>query len=64
MTVYCPEETQFKFKARNRFKVKGWLKIPGRDFPVSSVVKTLPFNAGSVGSIPGQGAKIPCASGP
>ena len=64
MTVYCPEETQFKFKARNRFKVKGWLKIPGRDFPVSSVVKTLPFNAGGESSIPGWGAEIPPALWP
>ena len=32
MTTYCPEETQFKSKVRNRLKVKGWIKIPGRDF--------------------------------
>ena len=35
-----------------------------RDFPGSPVVTTLPFNAGGAGSIPGQGAKIPHASGP
>ena len=29
------------------------------DFPGGSVVKTLPFNAGDVDSIPGEGAKIP-----
>ena len=29
------------------------------DFPVGPMVKTLPSNAGGVGSIPGQGAKIP-----
>ena len=31
------------------------------DFPGGSVVKTLPFNAGDTGSIPGQEAKILCA---
>ena len=35
-----------------------------QDFPGSPVVKTLPSNAGGVGSIPGQGANIPHASGP
>ena len=33
------------------------------NFPGSSVVKTLPSNAGSAGSIPGQEAKIPHAVG-
>ena len=33
-----------------------------RDFPNGTVVKTLPFNAGDVGLIPGHGAKIPHAS--
>ena len=31
------------------------------DFPSSPVVKTLPSNAGGVGTIPGQGAEIPRA---
>ena len=35
-----------------------------RDFPGSPAVKTLPFNAGGAGSIPGQRAKIPHASQP
>ena len=35
-----------------------------RDFPGGSVVKTSPSNAVGVGSIPGQGAKIPHASWP
>ena len=35
-----------------------------RDFLGSPVVKTLPSNAGGVGSIPGWGAKVPHASGP
>ena len=34
------------------------IRVLGRDFPGSPVVKTSPFNAGIVGSIPGQGAKI------
>ena len=34
------------------------------DFPGSPVVKTLPSNAGAVGSIPGRGAKIPQAPWP
>ena len=34
------------------------------DFPGSPAVKTSPSNAGGVGSIPGQGAEIPHASGP
>ena len=32
-----------------------------RDFPGSPVVKNLPCSAGDMGSIPGQGTKIPCA---
>ena len=35
-----------------------------RDFPGGPVVKTLPSNAGGVGSVPGQGAKILQASWP
>ena len=34
------------------------------DFPGGPVVKPLPSNAGGMGSIPGQGAKIPYASRP
>ena len=34
------------------------------DFPGCPVVKTLPFNAGSVGSIPGWEAKTPHTSWP
>ena len=40
------------------------LKDKLRDFPGGPVVKALPSNVGSVGLIPGQGAKIPPASGP
>ena len=29
-----------------------------RDFPVGSIIKTSPSNAGDVGAIPGQGANI------
>ena len=35
-----------------------------RDFPGGPVAKTSPSNAGSAGSIPGHGAKIPHASRP
>ena len=34
----------------------------GRDIPGGPVIKTLPSNTGSVGSISGQGVKIPHAS--
>ena len=34
-----------------------------RDFPGGPVVKNLPCNAGDVGSIPGQGTKIPHDAG-
>ena len=34
-----------------------------RDFPGGPMVKNPPFNAGDVGSIPGQGTKIPHATG-
>ena len=34
------------------------------DFTSGPVVKTLPSNAGGMDSIPGQGAKILCASQP
>ena len=33
-----------------------------RDFPGGPVVETSPCNAGSMGSIPGQGGEIPHAS--
>ena len=34
-------------------------KVPSWDFPGGPVVKNLPYNAGDMGSIPGQGTKIP-----
>ena len=36
----------------------------GGGFPGGPVVKTLPSNTGDLALIPGQGAKIPYASGP
>ena len=33
------------------------------DFPGGPVIKNPPSNAGNVGSIPGQGTKIPYATG-
>ena len=38
-------------------------KMTVRDFPGGPVVKNLPYNAGDVGSVPGQGTKIPHATG-
>ena len=43
---------------------KACSRMTRRDFPGSPVVKTSSSNAGGAGSIPGQGAKIPHASGP
>ena len=37
-------------------------KQMGRDFPDGPVVKNPPPNAGDMGSIPGQGTKIPHAA--
>ena len=51
MTCKAQEESQ-----RNKDK-------NGGDFPGGPVVKSLPSSAGSVGSIPGQGTKIPHAMG-
>ena len=33
------------------------------DFPGGPLLKNLPYDAGDVGSIPGQGTKIPHAAG-
>ena len=40
------------------------IKAGGRDFPGGPVVMTSPSKAGGVGSIPGEGPKIPHASQP
>ena len=53
----------FKKRASHCFRVMRLKISRGRDFPGSPVVKTLPSNAGDVGSIPGWGDKIPHASG-
>ena len=45
------------------FKKKKKKRITG-DFPGGPVVKTLPSNTGSPGSIPGQGVKLPHGSQP
>ena len=39
------------------------LKVYYWDFPSGPLVNNLPYNAGEVGSMPGQGTKIPHASG-
>ena len=52
-----------KKRASHYFRVMRLKISRGRDFPGSPVVKTLPSNAGDVGSIPAWGDKIPHASG-
>ena len=37
--------------------------LSSRDFPGGPVVKNLPYSAGDVDSIPGQGTKIPHVAG-
>ena len=44
-------------------KKKVPLEKKKRDFPGGPVVKNPPYNAGDTGSIPGQGTKIPHATG-
>ena len=39
------------------------IELPYGDLPGGPVVKNLPYNAGDVGLIPGQGTKIPHAAG-
>ena len=41
--------------------MEGASRFSPRDFPGSAMVRTLPSGAGSMGSIPGQGAKTPHA---
>ena len=48
-------------KSRSRGKLQTREEL--RDLPGGPVVKTSPFKAGSVGSLPGQGVKIPHALG-
>ena len=48
----------------NKVSLNKPIKVGCRDFHGGPMVKTSPSNAGGVGSIPGQGAKIPHASGP
>ena len=53
-----PEDlTSYRSKMFKKKKITG-------DFPGGPVVKTLPCNEGSAGSIPGQGAKLPHSSQP
>ena len=47
------------WKGKHTFTIKRSL----RDFPGGPVVKNPPSNAGDMGSIPGQGTKIPHAMG-
>ena len=67
---YIPIKLLTKKLEKKKQDIKGpWIaktifKKNNRDFPGDPVVKTLPSNAGGASSIPGQGAKIPHASGP
>ena len=47
----------------NDFFCRDRKKIPSWGFLHGPVVKTLPSNSGNEGSIPGQGTKIPHATG-
>ena len=65
-----PAEHTCRFISRNLtvrhlLKVKAYndMKNPARDFPGGPVVKNLPSNTGDAGTIPGQGTKIPPATG-
>ena len=62
VTIFSVAEIALDFVTRRcfvNFKSTGFW-----DFTGGPVVKTSPSNAGGVGSIPGQGAKIPRALGP
>ena len=53
------------FRERERDKCVGMfvcVSMLGRDVPRGPVIKTLPSDAGSAGSIPGRGTKILHAS--
>ena len=43
----------------NVWTISLFSKVPFRNFPSGSAVKTLPSNAGGVGSIPGWGTEVP-----
>ena len=51
---FC-DASLFLYSILRHYKQTDW------DFPGSQLVKTLPSNAGSMGLIPGQGAKTPYA---
>ena len=62
-TLFCVHDLFLAYRAIS-VKWKTDLRTSKWDFPGGPVVKTLPSNAGGVGSIPGWEAKIPHASGP
>ena len=52
-----------KYKKRRKVEQKGEEQEKnGRDFPCGPVVENLPFNAGVLDLIPGQGTKNPRAA--
>ena len=48
-------------KEGRRFLRQRSTKACERNFPGGPVIKKPPFNGGGLGSIPGQGTRIPCA---
>ena len=57
------EERVQKYKKKRRVEQKGEEQEKnGRDFPCGPVVENLPFRAGVLGLIPGQGTKNPRAA--
>ena len=55
---------EYEFFTRMKGTLKWLREMVEGDFPGGPVVKTLSSNAGGIGSIPGQGAKITHASWP
>ena len=55
---------EYEFFTRMKGTLKWLREMVEGDFPGGPVVKTLSSNAGGIGSIPGQGAKVTHASWP
>ena len=63
----CVREREREREGEKEGKKEGGINVfkiaLNRDFPGGPVVKNPPSNEGDVGSIPGQGTKIPHAAG-
>ena len=58
--VFCSTPTKLKTSGNQEVPaINNLLNIISRDFAGGPVVKTQPSDAGGMGSIPGQGNKIP-----